>query len=547
MNLKLQRNQAYIDDLNNNVHNLPCTIIGSKQTSFSTAVDLCLNDSNCKRVVSNIDSKNVISYSLCSNSIPSVCLDDKICCSNCTSLTSLTSSSLTSSFTSLNGAGAQFIKDGTFNTCTPVTGSTGNILLYLSATAALSAANVYNKAALLNNKPVCQSITTKLVNGKQFFVLCLNSVNACSTDCSSSCSTCNVNNNINSTSGPSGSNTGVSGYNTSTIPPPVNSTLTAVLALPQNIPDDTGNIIYKQCPPATLNPLRTLNTNRKTVSLFEDFNYGGAFAEVYEGRYTYSAAKDTGFQNRMGLGSELTDIHRYAVRSIKVNPGMQITLYSQPEYTGRTITLREDTPCLLPYNFDNIMQSFIVSVDNLYKSNESNILVPDYLVYEKTSAGYLILENSQTISIDGPVKKVVSAPKETTFLFTIETPWWGDYYFLTFYSKSIYQATDLVTIKILFTNLSDVKFEFYYGTYDTYIYQANMPIAIPANSHECAYMVRILNDTLIMSYQTNSMFRPEILKLQFDGLVPPSISAPKQLFQATVAHKLLLRTKIYSN
>jgi hypothetical protein len=169
------------------------------------------------------------------------------------------------------------------------------------------------------------------------------------------------------------------------------------------------------------------------------------------------------------------------------------------------------------------------------------------LVYEKTSAGYLILENSQTISIDGPVKKVVSAPKETTFLFTIETPWWGDYYFLTFYSKSIYQATDLVMIKILFTNLSDVKFEFYYGTYDTYIYQANMPIAIPANSYECAYMVRILNDTLIMSYQTNSMYRPEILKLQFDGLVPPSISAPKQLFQATVAHKLLLRTKIYSN
>ena len=584
----LLTSSAYIDDLKNTINNTPCNIIGTKQTSFATAIDMCIKTSACQRVVSSIDSKNTVSYNMCSNSIDAVCLDNKTCCATCESST-------------LPGATAQFIKSGNYSGCTPITGSTGDVLFYISATAALNGANVYNKAALLNKQPLCQSITTREINNRTFFILCLNSSSRCNTECSATCPACS-----NEISGPvsdtTGTSTGTSTdtptdtstdtpTNTSTDTPTDTSTDTStgpvgtltdtptmgtdttkpdtggdtgmdtdgmdtdgMLSGPDNAPPipatptvsylahnlaipETVVNVTQICPPDTINALKTIrsiNTNRPTVTLFEDNNYTGAFVEVYAGRYTYSDTVDVDSKNIMGLAtSELQDIHRYTVSSVKINPGMQVTLFSEPDFSGRQIVLKEDTACLLQHDFDDIMQSFIVGVNTTYEKLTSDILAAEYLICDKTIPNgdiYYNVRNTGSLYLNTSLTKTISNPSELVFLFYVNCPWQYDSFRITMFSKDISvepseDVYDLMQFTINYNNAYDVSMVFSMGSDTIQKYQSNVKVTIPDKAYRCKYIYRILANKVIMSYQCNNMYEPNIQTFVFDGLRPPSINA----------------------
>jgi len=87
------------------------------------------------------------------------------------------------------------------------------------------------------------------------------------------------------------------------------------------------------------------------VTLYQDCEYGGWVSQGLDiGSYTTSQLESMGIFND-------------DASSIEVSPGLKVTLFSNDNFTGTSITITSDKICLVNDNFNDLVSSLIVSLN----------------------------------------------------------------------------------------------------------------------------------------------------------------------------------------
>ena len=97
-----------------------------------------------------------------------------------------------------------------------------------------------------------------------------------------------------------------------------------------------------------------------TVSFYEDCDYGGKVLNLKPGEYNYNQLDPVGNDN---------------ISSVKVAAGLKVILFENGDFQGRSITLTENTPCLVNQNFNDLTSSIKIMINQPQSAVQSAVKV----------------------------------------------------------------------------------------------------------------------------------------------------------------------------